>query len=54
MNIKGQYKSERDEEARRTPENIRVREEAAARITKVIERRVLKKIKQEKPGLIIL
>ena len=36
-------KSDRDKAVKETPENVRIREEAAARCTKVITRRVLKK-----------
>ena len=36
-------KNDRDKALKQTPDNVRIREEAAARCTKVIKRRVLKK-----------
>ena len=43
-------KNDRDQALKKTPENVRIREEAAARCTKVIKRRVLKKQARKKPG----
>ena len=43
-------KSDGDKEAGRTLEKVRIREEAAARCTKVIKIRVFRNQKQGKPG----
>ena len=44
---------DRDKTVKQTPRNVRIREEAAAGCTKVIQRKVLKNNKQGKPELII-
>ena len=43
-------KSDRDNAVKETPENVRIREEAAARCTKVIKRRVLKESQKRSLG----